>query len=328
MSDDPYENQTRANTSPKWLEDSVPVDVDIDGLMDFAEQTEVIRANLNGHLGYLRPLVQLPYDAWSGPVLGEAAIAKSDMLNNYREFMQYTKFLQDALFNVGSAATAIANIFSSTDGMSASELAVKWAFGDERSRPDGAPKGMPTWLGEYIKQLNDDQPDGVPSPDQWTDQGETRNPDGSVTQTAVNQDGKTMSVTTWQEGGVTKVRTVAPDGTVTWATTTSAWGPQNVRVETTTTTVNGKTTGTKTVTTSTTGVTTTSEYTADGHLTSQEVVTPNPDGSTTETDTSYDDKGNGRVTGQITVGPETPGVKHPDTPAKSAIDDIKTNGAR
>jgi len=327
MSDDPYESQTRANTSPKWLEDSVPVDVQIDGLMDFAKQTEVIRGNLKNHLGYLKPLVQLPNDAWNGPVLGEAAVAKSDMFNNYREFLQYTTFLQQALFNVGSAATAIANLFSSTDGMSASELAVKWAFGDPKSRPDGAPKDMPTWLSEYIKSLNDDKPDGVPAPQQWTDLGETHNPDGSVTQTAVNQDGKTMTITTWQEGGVNKVRTVMPDGTVTWATTTSSWGPANSRVETTVTTVDGKTTGTKTVTTTSTGVTT-SEYNADGHLTSQETTTVSPDGSTTETDTSYDDKGNGTVTGQVTTGPETPGMKHPETPGKAAIDDIKANGAR
>jgi hypothetical protein len=328
MSDDPYASQTKANTDKGWLADEKPVDVKLGSLVDFAKQTEIIRGNVHDHLGYLSPLVQLPNKAWSGPVLGEAVAAKSLALDNYREFMQYARFLQQALYNVGSAAQTIADIYNATDRWAAADLnAVKWALGDQSvPRPAGAPPGLgKTWLDAYLESMKQGDPGAPAAPEQWTDLGETHNADGSITQTAV-LNGQTRKITTWNDGGVTKVKVEAPDGTVTWMTTASQWGPGNSRLENTVVTVNGKVTGSTLVTNSSSSVTT-SHYDGAGHETSRTVAQTDVNGSVTETNTSYDAKGAGKVTSKVTTGPQTPGQTHPDTPDKAAQDDIKAHGA-
>lgn len=334
--ENPYEEQTAANTSQTWLADQVEVDLDLDGIREYATNMITIKENLSSHTGYLSLLGSMPTDAWDGGVLGEAAYVRHQMLGNYGELRQYLAYLGTALDNIGMAARTIADLFSSTDGWSAADLnAVNWAFGDRSAtRPDNVPSYIgDTFWDKYFEARND--PDGAPPADStaWVDQGQvTGGPFGMVTQTAIGPNGQVKKVTTYSPPGA---------GTITTTTIYNARGEVISTTSTQSSThLDGNTVVTRAVTTDGSGRTTGTQeerttYDSDGNVVGESRENRNADGdvtSTTSTRTNADgtqttttSSGSGPertvVTGEQTEGVNGP----PESPAQQALEDVQNH---
>src|SRR5258708_7545572 len=100
--------------------------------------------DLGSRSAHLTHLFQMPVEAWQGMVLGEAAFLRSQMLANASELSAYLGNLGQTLFNIGSAAQTVADIYGSGDATGAAELSdVLFAFGDKSvPRPAGLPKNV------------------------------------------------------------------------------------------------------------------------------------------------------------------------------------------
>ncbi|MEJ3746850.1 hypothetical protein WEI85_26635 [Actinomycetes bacterium KLBMP 9797] len=209
-----YSEQTRINTSTDFLADQEPVDLDLDGMAEFAMNMTVIARNVTTQMADISDLVQLPMDAWNGPVLGEARFARSRTSHHYQELVTYLQTLGTALNNIGMAAQTIADAYTSTDGWSAADLeAVLFAFGDKDVAP---PSGLPA--GEY-RTYNDMLRAGeLPPADEaaWSEWDERENPDGSSTRTATGPNGQRIEITTSYAHGARTETTIirAADGQV------------------------------------------------------------------------------------------------------------------
>ncbi|HEU4421339.1 MAG TPA: hypothetical protein VFR67_02230 [Pilimelia sp.] len=331
--DNPYQDQTDANTSLTWLGDQKKVDLDLDGIREYAANMVTVKENLSSHTGYLDLLGQLPTDAWEGGVLGEGAYMRQQMMNNYGELRQYLAHLSTALDNIGMAARTVADLFSSTDGWSAADInAVNWAFGDKSAtRPDNVPSYIgDTYWDKYFEAMND--PEGAPPADSgaWVDQGQTVGPGGMVTQTAIGPNGQIKKiVTSTPPGGgaitvTTTIYNARGEVVSTSSSRTSTYLDGNTVVtRTVTTDGSGQTTGTKEDRTTYSDGTVVAESSesrnADGDVTSSTTTRTNDDGTQTTTATSGD--GPARTT---TTGPQTPGVTGvPDSPTQQALEDIQ-----
>lgn len=142
----PYYTQTEQNESTPWLSGATPVDVDLSGLQEYAKQMANAREDLMTRQSHLSHLSSMPMEAWTGQTLGEAAFTRSQMMANASELSHYVGVLGMSLFNLGCAAQTIADIFNSTDGLSAASLNdVLFAFGDPKA---GRPSGLPKNLGQ------------------------------------------------------------------------------------------------------------------------------------------------------------------------------------
>ncbi|MFJ6198359.1 WXG100 family type VII secretion target [Micromonospora sp. NPDC092111] len=337
-SGNPYQQETSQNTRTDWLADQKPVDVDLDGLVDYGKNMVTIQENLQSHGGRLSQLGQLPQSAWDGNALPEGTYIRGQMTLNYGEFQQYLTHLGTALTNIGMAAQTVADAYSSTDGWSAASLdAVRFAFGEANApRPPGLPPFISgkTWWDQYFEAMSSGQNNTAPTPEQFVDQGQpTVNPDGSMTFTAIGPNGVVRTITQRTlPGGA---------GTVTVTTTTDANGKvlsssssrsatvisgNSTVVTTTTTDGDGKRTGGSRETTSygsDGGRTVTSEQLdADGQPTSKKVDEQHADGTRTLTTTD----GKGNVTQELHIGEDTAGVETSEltnSPTKQALDEIK-----
>jgi hypothetical protein len=283
--ENPYENATRFNTSTEWLSDQKPVDLDLDGMADYAQSMKRIQENLRNELGYVDDLHSVPVQAWEGAVLGEADYVRTRMGDNATELNEYIRRLSDALLNIGMAAQTVADTYASTDGWSAASLnTVLFAFADPgATRPAGlhpmvGNKTYDEWMAEA--EANAGAP-GAESPD-WGNPSswESReNPDGSTTQTATTADGHRMEITTLPSG----------------ATTTTIFGPNGNRISTT---------GTQVSTSSGSYYhSTTTTQTRDGQVVSSTTRTSVAGSGSTETVVTHDAQGN--ETGRRTVTTET-----------------------
>lgn len=330
----PYENATSRNTSTDWLNDQQTVDLDLDGMADYAERMTIIEGNLGNELGYINDLFQVPLSAWEGPVLGEAEYVRTRMGDNATELSQYIQRLRIALTNIGMAAQTIADAYGSTDGWSAASLnTVMFAFAE---RGATRPEGLPAFItGETFEdkiaemQAANNGAPGANSPE-WgrPETWEQReNADGSVTQIATTSDGHRMVITT------------SPPGVYPATTTTTIYGPNGNRISssgtrvstssspyhvttTTTNTENGQVTGsTERTRVAGTGTETVVTRNAEGNETDRRTVTTevHDDGSQTITTRNAE----GEVTDQVTIGAQTAGGPSGESsPYQRAIDSI------
>src|SRR5262249_37331146 len=143
-SNNPYKAQTKANTNPAWLhpDDARPLNVDLHGLGDYAQNLGNLRDNLMDSIGYLRVLGTMPAQAWENGALPEGVHTMQLMVANYNELSRYLAYLVQALSNVGSAAQTIAVSYAGTDGWSAADLnSVQFAYGQPVRQPTGYPEG-------------------------------------------------------------------------------------------------------------------------------------------------------------------------------------------
>jgi hypothetical protein len=336
-STNPYQRETSQNTRTDWLADQKPLDVDIDGLVDYGKNMVTIQQNLQGHGGRLNMLGQLPQNAWEGGALPEGMYIRQQMTANYGELQQYLTYLGSALTNIGMAAQTVADAYSSTDGWSAASLdAVRFAFGEaDAPRPAGLPPFITgkTWWDQYFEATASGQGAEGAAPKDFTDQGQRINPDGSVTSTAVAPDGtvKTITQQTLPGGAGTVVTTTTTDAngkvlsSSTDRTTTVVQGNSTVTT-TTTTDAEGKRTGGSRETTAYgddgSRSVTSEQLNAAGDPTSRKVDQHNADGTQTVTTTD----GKGHTTQELHVGQNTDGVAPSDatsSPTKQALDEIK-----
>lgn len=203
---DPYQRATKYNTSTDRLEGGKLLDLDLDGMGDFAQNMTTLQGNLNNNLRYVTQLLTVPMDAWHGPVLGEADFVRTRMRENATELTQYIQKLSSALQNIGMAAQTIADTYGAADGFSAIELnTVRYAFAEPgANRPGGL---SPLVTGETYEQKlaaatgTGDKPSqtgGQPpqtGPAKTPKAGETpvapkKNPDGTETVATRNPQGK------------------------------------------------------------------------------------------------------------------------------------------
>jgi hypothetical protein len=105
----PYSEQTEHNTRTEWLNEQEPLDVELDGLTDYAANMKTLSENLRDLGATLNPLGTVPTQAWEGMVLEEMNYMRHRFLGNYAEFKQYLANLQMALMNIGMAAQTIAD---------------------------------------------------------------------------------------------------------------------------------------------------------------------------------------------------------------------------
>ncbi len=325
----PYQEQTGHNTDTAWLDGHKPVDVDIDGMVDFAKNMVTVKGNLDGSTSYLDLLGSLPSQAWEGGVLGEAAYIAQRMGFHYAEFMQYVMFLSQGLNNIGMAAQTIADAFQGTDGWSAATLdTVEFAYGDTgRGAPPGLPTGFPTKTWQQAFDENAAKGNGAMSGqlDQWTVQSTVSAGPATIT-TYVNQDGLTRTITAY--GGTTTTTLKAADGNVISSSSqTSSTELVGNTVVTTTAFYDGKgnRTGSRTEETTSSGGQVTEHRTEtrapDGTVTGTKTTTTNSDRTQTITTTRGND------TRVVEIGEQTEGETSGsvDSPARDAMDDIKTH---
>jgi hypothetical protein len=335
VSDNPYQQQTNQNTSTNWLDDQTPVDLNLDGMGEFAKHVVTIGENLGSHSGRLDLLASLPSQAWEGGALPEGIYSMKEMLRNYTELQQYVNYLQIALKNIGMAAQTIADAYSSTDGWSAASLdAVNFAFGDPNVKP---PAGLPPWVtgktywDAYFESQAQGQQSGATANTQWKDDGQRVNPDGSVTQRSVAPDGRAMEITTFNVpmggGSVVTTSVIGTDGKVLSSTSqrsNSYLDGNSVITRTTSYDADGHPTGSKskTVTYGDHGQVQaegTTSYDKDGKQTASTQTTTDSDGSQTITTKSAD-----KVTREVHVGTQTDGISGMgDAPAKDAIENFR-----
>ena len=333
--DNPYQEHTTANTSPTWLEvgKGEQIDLDLDGMGEFAKDMVKIQEYLNARLGNLDLLGELPKDAWEGNVLGEVSLISTNMFNNYKGFAQYSRYVATALNNVGMAAQTISDIYGSADGWSAASLgAVNWAFGDKQAPRPG---NLPAFVGKtFWEHYNESVANGAPPADspEWINQDPRNNPDGSVTALALGPNGQRREITTLTQGGVTLATTALYDSNGNLLTKTSQ-RTEVTRVGSveTTRTVSSDSTGRevgaqeKELTYGAGGDVTEEKHTTfgtDGKPTSTSTTTTGADNSHTEVTRDAD----GKVTREVHVGSETEGTDLSEKPPlQEAIDEIQTH---
>ncbi|MFC7550784.1 hypothetical protein [Plantactinospora sp. GCM10030261] len=137
----PYASQTEKNTQAPWLTSGEPLEVNLTGLRDYAQHMLDQQLDLASRGTNLMRLSTMPMEAYEGKVLGEAAFLRSQLQANAMELNAYLSNLGQTLFNIGSAAQTIADIYGSGDAIGSADLSeVLFAFGDKSvPRPDGLP---------------------------------------------------------------------------------------------------------------------------------------------------------------------------------------------
>jgi hypothetical protein len=271
--ENPYPEQTSANAAAPWLRGGPAIEVDLDGLREYARLLASQQADIAGRSGYLTPLGEMPAGAFNGDVLGEADAIRAGLQANAAELGTYLGKLAESLGNVASAAQTIAEIYRSGDAVSAASLNdVLFAFGDKSvPRPAGLPENLGTTYAEQ-RMAGAAAPPAADSA-LWRE--------GPVTPVSANQ---TVQTSTGPGGERREVSTVTVPGGATAATTTIF--DRNGE------TVSASTTRTSTRFEGPVRATTVETFGVDGKLT-----------ATTETTTTYDGP---NVTGQSTetVDPE------------------------
>ncbi len=352
-SNNPYGDQTTQNTQTGWLPQGGKVEVSLGGTADYAHNVDGISNDLKSRQNYfLRPMQTLTQDAWKGMPLPEGLYVQQLVEHNVGELSQFLAWQMVGLKNVAMAAQTVADLYSSTDGWSAADVdAVKFAFGDH-SIPTPASWPFTTaptfYYDEYNKQISAGN-DPVPVPQIYHVTQTLQSHDGRTTyQIAVTDpeadgtfhtriiatettpdgyqivtttvDGKTVSKEqTWYgdyaQETTTETYSIGPEGQPVVTTTVTNTDQSQVGRTTTTTTVNGKTTGSQVVDYqpgpgNEPRVVTTTGYDGTGKKISTTIEVTNDDGSTSKKTITYTDKGE-VVTSDVHIG------KHTDVPNPS-----------
>ncbi|MBO3737755.1 hypothetical protein [Actinoplanes flavus] len=312
----PYSSETYANTHTPWVSGD-PLKVDVEGLRDYAKDMLDQRFDLAGRAAHLKELFSMPVEAWNGMVLGEAAFLRSQLLGNASELSAYLGNLGETLFNVGSAAQTIADIYGNGDAIGAADLNdVLFAFGDKNvPRPAGLPKG----IGQTYEEALRAGTAGVTPPT------ETSAEWGPATSTVQSPYQSTLTSENVVTGQTREVVTTTIPGTGTTVVTTTVYNSKGGVVSTSSTRTTTSYDATrnqqvKVVTSGDTTTTTTTTYDGKGEMTGETAqtstggrreVTIDPE-TGARTETTYNAKGD--VTDRIVIGAETegqPGVQKP-----------------
>jgi hypothetical protein len=312
VGENPYQDQTTANTDRHWLDDQKPVDVNLDGMAEFAKNMVTIKENLSSHQRqFIELLGSLPTAGWKGGALPEGAYARKMMMDNFLDFRQYLTQLGTALNNIGMAAQTIADAFSGEDEWNAATLdAVNWAFGDtDARRPPGLSQFVTgkTYYDAYFEALAQGSESTNTAGVQWTQQTPVSFSYGPYTETlqrATAPDGRVQEIRTVSgpNGTTITTRLLSPDGHVLSETSQEKYTYTNgnsVVTQTTNFDADGNRTGSTTKRTDpTTGDETTTQYDADGReTTSHSTMTGTEGTQTTTTDvTTYDEHGRATTT--------------------------------
>jgi hypothetical protein len=185
-----------------------------------------------------------------------------------------------------------------------------------------------TWWDHYFEQGARTGTDPAAGTENWTDQGQRVNEDGSTSNVATTADGRTMVVTTQAVAGGTLTMTTVTDreGKVlrshsTRSTSTVTNGVPATRNEQYD--GDGRLTGS---TTRTAGVDEHGNYTvteqhrdAAGRVTGSTVESRDADGGRTTTRRDAD----GTVVREVVVGPDTSGAECAGEPARAAVDQLR-----
>ncbi|MFC0529914.1 hypothetical protein [Phytohabitans kaempferiae] len=207
--ENPYQSATNFNTRTDWLSDQKPVDLNLDGMGDFAQNMQTIHDNLRDELGYVHDLHSVPMKAWEGIVLGEASFVRTRMGDNAKELSHYLQRLSSALLNIGMAAQTIADTYGAADGFSAIELnTVRYAFAEPgAARPSGL---SPLVTGEtYEEKMAAIRPTAGAPPVTRREPRGGETPRRTVT-TETHADGSQTVTTRNAEGEVTEQVRTAP----------------------------------------------------------------------------------------------------------------------
>ncbi|WP_229073873.1 hypothetical protein [Actinoplanes sp. DH11] len=314
----PYPDQTSANSATPWLRGGPPVNVDLDGLREYARLLASQQADIAARSGHLAPLSEMPAGAFDGDVLGEADAIRAGLMANAAELSTYLGKLAESLGNVANAARTIAESYRTGDAVSAASLNdVLFAFGDKDApRPAGLPENLGT---TYLEQ----QLSGTAAPPPansatWQEGPVTPVSAYQSLQTSIGPNGERREVSTViAPGGVTTATTRVFDRngeTVTSSVTrTSSRTDGPVRATTVETFgADGELTATTETRERYEGTTVTERTTetvdAEGRTTAltTEKVDPATLGSTTST-YRPGDGGLLEETNRVTTGPRTPG---------------------
>jgi hypothetical protein len=256
--DNPYTEQTAKNTGAPWLGGGPAVDVDLDGLREYAALMTNQQVDIASRASYLGPLSQGPGQAFTGEVLGEADAVRARLVANAGELNVYLQKLAESVGNIGSAARTVADSYSSSDATSAASLNdVLFAYGD-KSVP--RPEGLPAGVGRTYLEAQVDAGSAPPP---------ANSADWRITSTTPISAYQTLETATGPGGERREVMTFTPPGGAV-TTTTTVFGA-NGEVS------SAVTTRTSTRITGNTEVTVAEQFGADGRQT-----------STTETRTRYD----------------------------------------
>ncbi|MEV0899341.1 hypothetical protein [Actinoplanes sp. NPDC049802] len=207
--DNPYADQTAQNTRAPWLGGGPPVDVDLDGIREYATLMANQQTDIMSRAAYLAPLGQMPAAAFDGDVLGEADAVRARLVANAGELTVYMQKLAESLGNIGNAARTIADSYGSGDAISAASLNdVLFAYGDKSvPRPEGLPQGVGTTFQEQQAAA---QP-AIPAANsgEWTTTSVTPLSAYQSLETAVGPNGERREVMTFSApgSGVTTVTT-------------------------------------------------------------------------------------------------------------------------
>ncbi|GIE76139.1 hypothetical protein Aph02nite_20890 [Actinoplanes philippinensis] len=206
--DNPYAEQTAKNASTPWLAGGPAVDVDLDGLRAYASSLASQQADIASRAAYLRPLGEIPEQAFTGEVLGEADAVRARLVANAGELTVYLQKLAESVGNIGSAARTVADSYGAGDAVSAASLNdVLFAYGDPNApRPDGLPAGVGATYRDQQSALAT-LPPAADSRD-WTVTADTPLSAYQTMQTATGPNGERREVMTFTPpGGATTVTT-------------------------------------------------------------------------------------------------------------------------
>lgn len=318
----PYAPQTATNTDPAWLGDGQKVDVDLDGLGEYAKHMKTAQEDLMNRASHLSRLAQMPHEAWKGSVLGEAQYVRQLMATNAGELTRYLGNLTATLQNIGMAAQTVADIYRDTDGTSAASLdAVRFAFGDRNvPRPAGLPPGVGKTYWDHMSEQAMTNPPPAAGVDQWS---------APVEQHGASPYQSTM-VSYAANGQRREISTTHVPGTMTTIVTTTVYGPGDKVLSTSSERTSSYVSGTTVRSTTessrdgkVTGTTEESTTYTGGEVTKETSTTKNPEGQQTgrteqtvdgsgTTTVTYDGKDN--ETDRTVVGPETEGRETPGKP--------------
>lgn len=329
----PYSEQTAVNTDPSRLGDGLPVDVDLEGIVGYAEQMQTASTDVLSRLPDHSDLGTMPLNGWDGDVLGEAQYFRHRLQTNAAELNQYLGSLGLALLNIGMAAQTVADAYGNSDGWSAASLdTVMFAFGmPGAARPEGMHPmvGNETYWGNHYKQMRDGTAPVDPGSTDWTEQPTVYMGNMSIqSATLPNGQRRTIETRSTADGVMTTTTVYAANGAVLTRTgelVSARYSNGSAYQTTTTYDGNGAVTGRteeRRTTTSDGDVTSenTSTYGSDGQL--EDSVTTNVAGDGSRTTTTTD--GDGDVVDRTAVGAETEGSRGmPDSPYMAETDRIE-----
>lgn len=324
----PYEKQTVQNENAPGAYEGSAVDVNLAGLQQYAKRMSDSRDDLSASLGQLAHLSMIPGNAWGSSTLGEAAFVRSQVLANASELTQYVSVLGQTLFNVGSAAQTIADIYDSTDGRSAASLAdVLFAFADPHAeRPAGLPKSIGQTYEEALRAQSDKT---APPADStlWQPPEETHVGPYETVQTSLANTGEKREIITMATpyGGPITTTTKLYNAKGNLISSTSVQTSTSYDASTgVSSTKEQYYTGEKLTATKVTGTTrgadgqVTSEVVtnsdANGKATGGSTLTVDANGQQTRVSTSVDAEGKSKVTDKMVVGAATEGSAGMPTP--------------